>query len=232
MNAALDSSHGSDNAALADRYAALHAEMLAQYEHYLAVGSHWILYTFLAWEHLLACAGSFYLLEVAHVASAWPFAGLWLGQVAVALGSVTLARVWTRADKSPLQRHVDRVWGVFLLLCWSVAILNVVAGQPLFVFLPVLATLGSFAFLMLTSLLSRRFLWAALVLFITGGLMARFPVYGFLFYGGGWLLVLQGLGVVFCARRRLFLRFGAESSRRRDSVHARENGALTSRAGG
>jgi hypothetical protein len=190
---------------LDDRYAALHEEMVAQYERYVAVGNHWALYLFLGWEHLAACAGSYYLREVAGVRSPWPFALLWLGQVAVALSAITLARVRTRAVKSPLQRHVDRTWLVFLLLCWNVAILNVLAGQEVFVFLPVLATLSSFAFLVLTSFLSRRFLAAALVLCATGGLIARFPVYGFLLYGAGWLVVLEALGVVFFHRRRRWL---------------------------
>ena len=168
------------SANLDGRYAALHEEMVEQYERYVAVGNHWALYVFLGWEHLAACAGSYYLLEVARVREPWPYALLWLGQVAVALSAFVLAQRWTRAEKSPLQRHVDRTWLVFLLLCWNVAILNVLAGQPVFVFLPVMATLSSFAFLVLTSFLSRRFLAAALTLCAAGGLIARFPVYSFL----------------------------------------------------
>jgi hypothetical protein len=187
------------------RYTALHEEMVEQYERYVAVGNHWALYVFLGWEHLLACAGSYYLLEVLRVRSPWPLAVLWLVQVGVVLSAVTLARLWTRAEKSPLQRHVDRTWLVFLLLCWNVAILNVLAGQPVLVFLPVLATLSSFAFLVLTSFLSRRFLAAALTLCATGGLIARFPAYGFLIYGAGWLVVLEALGVVFFRKRRRWL---------------------------
>jgi hypothetical protein len=186
---------------LEGRHAALHDEMLAQYERYVAVGDHWALYTFLGWEHLAACAGSYYLLAVERVRSPWPYALLWLVQVAVALSAITWTRVRTRAAKSPLQRHVDRTWLVFLLLCWNVATLNVLAGQPVFAFLPVLATLSSFAFLVLTSFLSRRFLAAALTLCATGGLIARFPTYGFLLYGAGWLVVLQALGVVFFRKR-------------------------------
>jgi hypothetical protein len=190
---------------LSVRYAALHEEVVAQYERHEAVGSRWALYTFLAWEHLAACTASYWLAEVAGVRSPWPFGLLWVVQLAVALGAVTLARARTRADKSPLQRHVARTWTIFLLLCWNVALLNVLAGQPVFVFLPVLATLSSFAFLVLASFLSLRFVAAALVLCVTGGLIARFPAYGFLLYGAGWLVVLQGLGVVFYRKRRRWL---------------------------
>jgi hypothetical protein len=207
---------GPDHAANLDaRYAALHEEMVEQYERYVAVGNHWALYVFLGWEHLAACAGSHYLLEGLRVRSPWPYAVLWLGQVAVALSAIILTRIRTRAEKSPLQRHVDRTWLVFLLLCWNVAILNVLAGQPVFAFLPVLATLSSFAFLVLTSFLSRRFLAAALTLCATGGLIARFPEYGFLLYGAGWLVVLQAIGIVFFCKRRRWLPAGPTNVDRR-----------------
>jgi hypothetical protein len=192
-------------ASLEGRYAALHAEMVAQYERYVALGGHWALYVFLGWEHLAVCAASYWLKEVAGVQSPWPFAALWLVQVGVALGAVTLARVRTPAKKSPLQRHVDRTWTVFLLLCWNVAILNELAGQPVFAYLPVLATLSSFAFLVLSSILSWRFVAAALALCATGGFIARFPSYGFLIYGGGWLVVLEALGVVYFRKRKCWL---------------------------
>ncbi|HJT78510.1 MAG TPA: hypothetical protein VJ739_15000 [Gemmataceae bacterium] len=196
----------SDRAAnLEGRYAALHADMVAQYERYVALGGHWALYVFLGWEHLAACAASYWMKERWGWQNPWAFAALWLVQVGVALGAVMAARRRTPARKSPLQRHVDRTWTVFLLLCWNVAILNVLAGQPVFVFLPVLATLSSFAFLVLSSILSWRFLAAALVLCVCGGLIARFPAYGFLIYGGGWLVVLEALGVVFFRKRKRWL---------------------------
>jgi hypothetical protein len=46
-------------------------------------------------------------------------------------------------------------------------------------------------------ILSVRLIVAALVMFVTGRLMAWFPQIGFLLYGAGWLLVLQTLGVLF-----------------------------------
>ena len=118
-------------------YAALHGEMLRQYERYVALGGHWVLYVFLGFEHLAACAGSYYL-QTAGVRLRWPYALLWLVQTGVALGAVRLAQARTRVAGSPLKRHVNRTWLIFLLLCWNVAILNVLAGQPVFVFLPVL----------------------------------------------------------------------------------------------
>ena len=190
---------------LAARAAALHREMIEQYERYLAVGHHWGLYAFLGWDHLAACAGSHYLRSVLGVESIWPYFFLWLVQVGVALTAFALFNARTRAEKSPLDRQVRATWTAFILLCWGVAALNVLAGQPVFVFLPVLATLSSFAFLVLSSLVSRRFLIAALVMCLTGGLIARYPAYGFLIYGAGWLLVLEGLAVIFLRKRRRWL---------------------------
>jgi hypothetical protein len=193
---------GPDTAgSLPPRYAALHGEMVRQYERSVALGGHWVLYVLLGFEHLAACVGS-YSLQAAGVRLRWPYALLWLVQSGVALGAVNLARAWGRVKDSPVQRTVSRTWIIFLLLCWNVAILNVLAGQPVFVFLPLLATLSSFAFLVLTSFLSRRFLAAALTMWVTAGFIARFPEYGFLLYGTAWLLVLEALGVVFFLKQR------------------------------
>jgi hypothetical protein len=186
---------------LSARYVALHGEVLRQFERSVALAGHWLLYVFLGFEHLGACVGS-YAMQQAGVRLRVPYALLWLVQTGVALGAIRLAQVRARADGSLLQRYVNRTWIIFLLLCWNVAILNVLAGQPVFVFLPVLATLSSFAFLVLTTLLSRRFLAAALVMWVTAGLIARFSEVGFLLYGTAWLLVLETLGVVFFCKQR------------------------------
>jgi hypothetical protein len=43
-------------------------------------------------------------------------------------------------------------------------------------------------------------------MWVTSLLIARFPGYGFLLYGGSWLLVLQALGFICWRRRRRFCR--------------------------
>jgi hypothetical protein len=186
---------------LSARYEALHGEVLKQFERSVALAGHWVLYVFLGVEHLAACVAS-YAMQQAEVRLRVWYALLWLIQTGVALGAIRLAQTRARADGSLLQRYVNRTWIIFLLLCWNVAVLNVLARQPVFVFLPLLATLSSFAFLVLTALLSRRFLPAALVMWVTAGLIARLPQYGFLLYGTAWLLVLEALGVVFFLKQR------------------------------
>jgi hypothetical protein len=83
-----------------------------------------------------------------------------------------------------------------------VVALNLAAGLPLLVFLPVLATLSSFALSLLTALVSRRFLPAVLLMIATSVAIARLPQYGFLIYGVSWLVILQGLAIVLLRRQK------------------------------
>jgi hypothetical protein len=128
-----------------------------------------------------------------------------LTQTVVALGTIRFIRGRPRFEESPLKKFVNFTWMAFILLCINIATLNSLAGLPVFVFLPAMATLSSFAFAVLSSILSRKLLIASLAMFGTGILMAAFPALGFLIYGFGWLTVLQSLGIVFYLRRRQWL---------------------------
>jgi hypothetical protein len=194
-------------ASLHTRYAALHREMLAQLERTVALENHWLIYTLLGWQHMATCAVSYYFVEVLRLQypHRWPYGLLWVIQIVVAYATVRVIRGRPRIEESPLKPLVNRVLVIFLLLCCNVAALNVAAELSVFTFLPVLATLSSFAFLVLACILSRRLVIAGLVMFVTGVLMAHFPAYGFLIYGSGWLLVLQTLAVIFFRRRRRWL---------------------------
>ena len=203
-----DPAHGGPaSRSLRDRFTALHREMLEHLERAAARENYWLFCTLLGWEHLATCGASYYLVEVARVQAPhrWVYVLLWFVQTVIALTTFRLVRGRSGDEDSPLQGLVGRVWVVFLLLCVNVAMLNAALGLPVFTLLPVLATLSSFAFLMLAALVSRRFAAAALVMWVTGMLMARFPAYGFLLYGSGWLVILQGLGVIFRRRQRYWL---------------------------
>ncbi len=189
------------------RYAHLQQEMIQQLEQTAVVENHGLLYVLLGWEHLLACALSHYFVEVLHLQRPyrWPYLVLWLAWAALALGTIRLVRRPMQAEPSPLLSLSLRIWAMFFLLCGNVVMLNVTAGLPVFVFLPALATLASFAFTFMTVLVSRRFLGAIAVMFATGMAIARLPEYGFLIYGAGWLLVLQTLGMLLWRKRRSYL---------------------------
>jgi hypothetical protein len=202
------------------RYALLHQEMVQRLERTAVVESHGLLYILLGWEHLIACAISNYLVEVVQLQRPyrWPYLVLWLTWAALALGTVRFVRRPPQAEPSPLLSLSDRIWAMFFLLCGNVVMLNVTAGLPVFVFLPALATLASFAFTFMTILVSRRFLAAIGVMFATGMAIAHFPRYGFLLYGAGWLIVLEALGMILWRKRKTCLGRSAEADSTRPVV--------------
>jgi hypothetical protein len=185
------------------QHQALHAAMLSQLEETAARENHGVIYTLLGWEHLAACAATNYLIEMTHLEHplCWPFLLPWLAWIAAALLTVRLVRGREAQGRSPLGVHLFRTWMIFFILCGNVVALNLATGLPLLVFLPVLAMLSTFVLLLLTALVSRRFLPAALLMIVTGLATARIPEYGFLIYGVAWLLILQGLGLALLRRR-------------------------------
>jgi hypothetical protein len=188
------------------RHEALWREMIDQFERTAAVENHWLFYALLGWENLAACGVSHYLLEVKGWHDRrWPFVAVWLAQIFVAIATVKLVSGRPRTEESPLEPINKRIWTMFILLCINVAVLNVIAGQRVFLFMPALAVLSSFAFTVMTTVVSRRFIAAGIAMFVTGILMARFPAYAFLIYGAGWLAVLETLAVVFWQKRRRWL---------------------------
>jgi hypothetical protein len=187
---------------LAERHFALRRESLEGFERTAFKENYWLTYTLLGWTNLIACAVSQYLVAMLQVQDYWPYVALWATQIGVALGLTTLVGGSWKTDHLPILAHVNRIGTVFVLLCWNVAVLNVLLGLPIFVLAPVLATLSSFTLLILSMILSRWLIAAALVMFATGSLMALFPQVSFLIYGAGWLLVLQTLGVIFFRKRR------------------------------
>src|SRR5262245_50093802 len=108
------------------RYADLHHEMVEQVERAAAAESHWLLSTLLGWEHALSCTVSYYLVEVARLGEPhqWVYAVLWLGQLGVALATIRLVRGRSAIAEAPLRRIINRLGGIFLLLCGNVAVLN------------------------------------------------------------------------------------------------------------
>lgn len=187
------------------RYESLHREIVEQFERTAALENHWLIYALLGWENLATCAVSHYLVQVKELQQPrWPYVAVWLAQIFIALATIKFVSGRPRTEESPIESINKRVWTMFLFLCINVAVLNVVAGQPIFVFMPALAALSAFGFTFMTSLISRRFMAAGLVMFATGILMAKFRSYEFLIYGAGWLVVLQTLSVILWRRRSVW----------------------------
>jgi hypothetical protein len=182
---------------LPTRQAALQREMVERLARTAARENHWLIYTLIGWEHLLACAVTYYLVEIVGVQRPYrqPYLVVWMYWVVVAWLTVHFVQRPIRGEKNPLAALIRRTWLMFFLLVGNVVGINLALRMPILVFLPVLATLGSFAFSVMTALVSWRFLPAGLLMFVTSILIAQFPTYGFLLYGGAWLVVLQTLGI-------------------------------------
>jgi hypothetical protein len=190
---------------LKPRYEALHDEMVDQFERTVVLENHWVMYVLLAWQNLVACVFSYVLLEIYELHyPRWPYAAIWLIQAGIALATFRYFSGKPRIEESPLEPINKRIWLVFLFLCFNVAILNILLGLPVFVMLPALAGIGSFAFTAMTALISKRFSIAGLWMFATGIIMARFPEYGFLLYGASWWIVLHILALIFYRKRHRY----------------------------
>src|SRR5262249_16797997 len=144
---------------LKERYARLHREMVEQLEYTVARENHWRVYLVLGWEHLAACAATHYLVEVEGLQYPYRWPYLVVGGAGLVRAGLTSRglRPPGAGGRPPLAWHSTRTWAVFFLLCGNVVALNMFAGLPVFVFLPVLATLSSFAFSVLVGLVSRKF---------------------------------------------------------------------------
>jgi hypothetical protein len=186
------------------RHAVLQRAMIQSLERTAARENYWLIYILVGWEHLAACVATYYLVEILGLQRPYryPYLVVWLLWVLVAWGTIRLVRGHSASPSSPLVAQIKRTWTMFFLLCGNVIGLNVTAGLPVLVFLPVMATLGTFAFSFLAVVLSRKFLAASLVMFVTSLLIAWFPACGFLIYGGSWLLVLHVLGLILLRNKR------------------------------
>jgi hypothetical protein len=87
------------------------------------------------------------------------------------------------------------VWTAYFILVFNLGSLNTLRGHVMFEFFPAAATLASFAFLVMTFVVSRRFFGAVLVMFATGLLMAAYLLHAFLFFAVSWWLVLNAVGL-------------------------------------
>src|SRR5262249_7607321 len=123
-------------------------------------------------------------------------AGLWLAEVVATVATLrlTLGRGWWRT--TPLAGVLARVWGTFLILCFSLATLNTLTGWDVDWFKPVLGTLSSFGFATTAWLLGPWLLVPAVQMYLTALLMVQFPHHNYLIYGLSWWLTLQALGLV------------------------------------
>jgi hypothetical protein len=149
------------------------------------------------WLHLLAFGVCYYLTIVRDYHEPAGYLAVWVGEL---LGVGLIFRLCggprpAEQARQPLERLVVRVWVSYLLLVFNLGTLNTLRGHRMFEFFPATATLASFAFLVMTFVLSRRFFAAVLVLFGSGLLMAAYLLHAYLVFALAWWLVLNGIGL-------------------------------------
>ena len=110
----------------------------------------------------------------------------------------------------PLARFVVRVWLSYFVLAFNLGSMNTLRGHRLFELFPAMASLASFAFLVMTFAVSRRFFAAVLVMFAAGLLMAAFLLHAFLIFALAWWLVLNGIGLALWSANRSSSRLNAD----------------------
>lgn len=148
-----------------------------------------------AWVHLGAFAACWFL-TVRNYHDSAGYLGIWVGEL---LAMAVVFRVC--GGKRPpelvpgaLERFVRRVWIAYFLLAFNLGSLNTLRGHALFEFFPAMASLGSFAFIVLMLVLHRDFFVAVVILFCSGLLMAAQLTHAYLIFALAWWLVLTGIG--------------------------------------
>jgi len=73
--------------------------------------------------------------------------------------------------------------------------MNTLRGHALFEFFPATASFASFAFIMMSLVLSWQFFAAVVVMYASSLLMAANLIHAYLIFALAWWLVLNGIGV-------------------------------------
>jgi hypothetical protein len=172
------------------------AEQRTALEHY-ASQSHWgLALALIGWLHLAAFALCYYLTVRCDYHDSPGYLAIWAAELCGA------GWILHRCGKNrgamelpPLGRFVVRVWLSYFLLAFNLGTLNTLRGHAMFEFFPAMATLASFAFLVMTFSVHRRFFMAVVVMFCSGLLMASQFVHAYLIFALAWWLVLNGIGI-------------------------------------
>jgi hypothetical protein len=150
------------------------------------------------WLHLLAFGFCHYLSVVESYHEASGYLAIWLGELFALAVIFRLCGGPRPAElpPPPLEQVIRRIWIAYFLLAFNLGSMNTLRGHRLFEFLPAIATLASFAFIVMTVVVSWRFMGAVLVMFASGLLMAAHLLHSYLIFALAWWLVLNCTGLV------------------------------------
>lgn len=147
------------------------------------------------WLHLLAFSFCYYLTIVQNYHGSVGYLAIWTSELCLTM--LAFRRFGRRLTSRPprLELFLRRVWIAYLFLAFNLGSLNTLRGHYLFEFFPAIASLASFAFLIMSVTISTRFFGAVLVMFASGLLMAAHLLHAFLIFALAWWLVLNAIGV-------------------------------------
>jgi hypothetical protein len=150
----------------------------------------------IGWLHLLAFSFCYYLTIVLGYHEPAAYLAVWVGELCGVALIFRLCGGPRSADVSPpLARFIGRVWFAYFVLAFNLGTMHTLRGHQLFELFPAMASLASFAFLVMAFAVNRRFFGAVLVMFAAGLLMAAYLLHAFLIFGLAWWLVLNGIGL-------------------------------------
>jgi hypothetical protein len=153
-------------------------------------------FVLVGWLHLFAFSLCYYFTVGRHYHEAPGYLAVWVAEVCgVGLIFRLCGGPAPPGPSSPLVRFLVRVWVSYFLLAFNLGTMNTLAGHKMFELFPAMASLASFAFLVMTFSVSRRFFLAVLVMFAAGLLMAAHLMQAYLTFALAWWAVLQGLGL-------------------------------------
>jgi hypothetical protein len=148
------------------------------------------------WLHLLAFSLCYYLTIFEDYHQPAGYLAIWVSEL-LGAGLIFRSCGGSRAPRAslPLERFIVRVWAAYFLLAFNLGTMNTLRGHTMFEFFPAMASLASFAFLVMTFAVSRRFFAAVLVMFISGLLMSAYLWHAYLIFAIAWWLVLNATGM-------------------------------------
>src|SRR5262249_5197632 len=122
------------------------------------------------WLHLLAFSLCYYLTVARDYHQSAGYLAIWVSEL---LGAWCIFRCsgGRRPSSLPagsLDLLIRRIWIAYFVLAFNLGTLNTLRGHEMFEFFPAMATLASFAFIMMAVLVDWRFSGAVLVLFASG----------------------------------------------------------------
>ncbi len=150
----------------------------------------------IGWLHLVAFLSCYYLTIVCDYHEAPGYLTIWISEL---FGMWLIFRIcakWCPLPKpsNPLELYIRRVWIAYFLLAFNLGTMNTLRGHRMFELFPATASLASFAFIMLSIVINWRFIFAMLVMFASGLLMAAHLWHAFLIFAVAWWVVLNWIG--------------------------------------